>query len=828
MCASLAFTVSAADTEITGKDKWVITESSYASGKPGTNVFDDNKSTFWHSYYIWVAGEGITEKADEPHWIEVEFPENTSVTGMILTPRSDGTNTGQINDFKVMYSSDGVNYKEAYSGSVNYGDGYSDISDKKFTWNAVNAKKIKFQTVKSEGGFAAISEISYLTNGAKVEQVKQAEKPKTNELFLKDKVKSITYEGDENPNEDTVARVERLVDGVFGTTKDEAPHWETAIGAIEANDGKSEYANSGKKGIVTIELKEKVKFNKVRLYARYGWDQQRPTKGMLYISDDGKTWTKSSENFTGGYKDETLDFSMMSNGKAVTVEAKFIRIEVTNTYSGVWACEEISVFQSDDKAETITGQTATDVKIETKEDVTSNRLPRDGWTAVASSTAAGAVADKILDGNDNTYWHSWYRLEGGSVAENDPAPFQLDFTLPEETLISGVVFTPRKDSNSGRILEGNLYVSDSDDGEWFLLREGMSFEDTAIDKEILFGANLKVKRIRFEVTGTRFGTMAEFYAVKPDDKFETYGYAEYLEKYEELMDYEIDNSMFKATYEGAVWEDRTADKAIDGNDKTYWQTDAISQWQNLEEYSVILDVDLSAAYKIKKLDIIPRQTPDFHGCWMKFDIQTSVDGVNWTVAKENLTYEKSIATKTVEFEDEIKARYFKFIIKEAHASRVACAELKFYQSKAGRDEFLAGAEEKYVLHVGDNKISAHKDATDTDITLDVAPFIVNGSTMIPLRGLLEAMGATVTWNGETQEITIVKGEYNIKLQIWNRLVYVNDPTLAKYGEIRYTLLNEPIIKDSRTFIPIRFVSEQLGYDVAWDASTQMITITNSI
>lgn len=777
---------------------------------------------------MWVAGEGITEKADEPHWIEVEFPENTSVTGMILTPRSDGTNTGQINSFKVMYSSDGVNYKEAYSGDVNYGDGYSDISDKKFTWNAVNAKKIKFQTVKSEGGFAAISEISYLTNSAKVEQVKQAEKPKTNELFLKDKVKSITYEGDENPNEDTVARVERLVDGVFGTTKDEAPHWETAIGAVEANDGKSEYANSGKKGIVTIELKEKVKFNKVRLYARYGWDQQRPTKGMLYISDDGKTWTKSSENFTGGYKDETLDFSMMSNGKAVTVEAKFIRIEVTNTYSGVWACEEISVFQSDDKAETITGQTATDVKVETKEDATSTRLPRDGWTAVASSTAPGAVADKILDGNDNTYWHSWYRLEGGSVAENDPAPFQLDFTLPEETLISGVVFTPRKDSNSGRILEGNLYVSDSDNGEWFLLREGMSFEDTAIDKEILFGANLKVKRIRFEVTGTRFGTMAEFYAVKPDDKFETYGYAEYLEKYEELMDYEIDNSMFKATYEGAVWEDRTADKAIDGNDKTYWQTDAISQWQNLEEYSVILDVDLSAAYKIKKLDIIPRQTPDFHGCWMKFDIQTSVDGVNWTVAKENLTYEKSIATKTIEFEDEIKARYFKFIIKEAHASRVACAELKFYQSKAGRDEFLAGAEEKYVLHVGDNKISARKDAADTDITLDVAPFIVNGSTMIPLRGLLEAMGATVTWNGETQEITIVKGEYNIKLQIWNRLVYVNDPTLAKYGEIRYTLLNEPIIKDSRTFIPIRFVSEQLGYDVAWDASTQMITITNSI
>ncbi|MDO5479181.1 MAG: copper amine oxidase N-terminal domain-containing protein [Clostridia bacterium] len=41
----------------------------------------------------------------------------------------------------------------------------------------------------------------------------------------------------------------------------------------------------------------------------------------------------------------------------------------------------------------------------------------------------------------------------------------------------------------------------------------------------------------------------------------------------------------------------------------------------------------------------------------------------------------------------------------------------------------------------------------------------------------------------------------------------------------YTLLTYPVIKDSRTFIPLRFVSEQLGYNVEWIGETQTIKIT---
>ncbi|MDO5478656.1 MAG: copper amine oxidase N-terminal domain-containing protein, partial [Clostridia bacterium] len=106
--------------------------------------------------------------------------------------------------------------------------------------------------------------------------------------------------------------------------------------------------------------------------------------------------------------------------------------------------------------------------------------------------------------------------------------------------------------------------------------------------------------------------------------------------------------------------------------------------------------------------------------------------------------------------------------------------------------------------------------------MDGAPYIVNGSPLIPLRGLLEEMGATVSWDGETQTVTVEKGLLKLELQIWSKMVYAET---AAYGRVRHTMLNFPVIKDSRTFIPIRFISEQLGYNVSWDGETRTVTIT---
>jgi hypothetical protein len=127
-----------------------------------------------------------------------------------------------------------------------------------------------------------------------------------------------------------------------------------------------------------------------------------------------------------------------------------------------------------------------------------------------------------------------------------------------------------------------------------------------------------------------------------------------------------------------------------------------------------------------------------------------------------------------------------------------------------------------VLKIGSKEISYRAKGIEGKKEIDVAPFIVNGSTMIPLRGLLELMGAEITWYGDDQSIDIDNGSLFIHLQIDNKLVYVKHPAL---GDIRYTLLSIPVIVEGRTFIPLRFVSEQLGYNVSWNGDGMTVKIT---
>jgi len=92
---------------------------------------------------------------------------------------------------------------------------------------------------------------------------------------------------------------------------------------------------------------------------------------------------------------------------------------------------------------------------------------------------------------------------------------------------------------------------------------------------------------------------------------------------------------------------------------------------------------------------------------------------------------------------------------------------------------------------------------------DAAPFIVDDRTMIPLRLIAEAMGANVNWDGSTQTATITQGTTIITLVIGQPLP--ND-------------LGIPIIRNERTFVPLRFVAEALGADIEWDGATQSIEV----
>jgi len=101
--------------------------------------------------------------------------------------------------------------------------------------------------------------------------------------------------------------------------------------------------------------------------------------------------------------------------------------------------------------------------------------------------------------------------------------------------------------------------------------------------------------------------------------------------------------------------------------------------------------------------------------------------------------------------------------------------------------------------------------------LNADAFIVNSRTLVPLRAIFEAMGATIEWDSATYTVTATKASKVIKLT-------VGAPTATVDGK-QVTLAVPAVLINSRTFVPLRFVSDALGAAVAWDQGTFTAQIT---
>ena len=104
-----------------------------------------------------------------------------------------------------------------------------------------------------------------------------------------------------------------------------------------------------------------------------------------------------------------------------------------------------------------------------------------------------------------------------------------------------------------------------------------------------------------------------------------------------------------------------------------------------------------------------------------------------------------------------------------------------------------------------------------EIKFDVQPVLESDRTLIPLRGLFEKMGAMVEWNNNDQTVTVTKNDTTLSFQINHYDARINDD--VKYMDVPARLI------DNRTMIPLRFLSEELKYEVNWDVTTGIITIT---
>ena len=105
-----------------------------------------------------------------------------------------------------------------------------------------------------------------------------------------------------------------------------------------------------------------------------------------------------------------------------------------------------------------------------------------------------------------------------------------------------------------------------------------------------------------------------------------------------------------------------------------------------------------------------------------------------------------------------------------------------------------------------------------EIMFDTNPVIENGTTLVPLRAIFDALNMSVEWDGETKTVTAAKDGLNILLQIGN--------TVAKKNGEDISLLTAPKIdSNNRTLVPVRFIAESCNLNVEWDAATKTVSIS---
>lgn len=593
------------------------------------------------------------------------------------------------------------------------------------------------------------------------------------------------------------------------------------------------YPEKNQSAWIIADLGEVKSFSGVRLYNRLGWPLQSITKGYIYVSDEGVDYVRS-DLLTFGKDDRYADIKLIFGGKETVVSAKFIKIEAVEVGGASsqqhWGMEEFQLLAPAAGAKAVSVSSLSKYKAEGKApaavDENENKVNnytvltgKSDWTVSVSSQISEWNGVKALfDGNKDTFWHSYYTAENGQVTYKEPGPYEINVTFPEKTVISGLIYQPRS-SSGGTITKMEVYAADSDEGELSLLTTFVMSGDTGIKTNELF-ANITVKKLMLKAVETLsgVGTGAEIDFIAKREGLEEASIKDYSKIEEENKLYDVDTKYFKITSDVPVWAGHEVSSMLDGGGNSFWQTE-------VTDFPVSFDIDMVTEQEISKIDMLPRQSADLHGNWKSFEIWAgnSLDDLVMVYKEENSP--KSLDKKIVDLRDApVKARYLRFVINSTHVpGRASMAELYFYQSKAAKDAASAASYEKYVLKIDEKSMTVTKGSSTYVKELDVAPYIYpgKGTTLIPLRGLVEEMGGTVEWVDETQEIYITAPTGKIEMQVQKKTVYSEHPN---YGMIRYTLSVAPKIKDSRTFIPLRFVSEHMGYTVEWNGDTREITI----
>lgn len=104
-------------------------------------------------------------------------------------------------------------------------------------------------------------------------------------------------------------------------------------------------------------------------------------------------------------------------------------------------------------------------------------------------------------------------------------------------------------------------------------------------------------------------------------------------------------------------------------------------------------------------------------------------------------------------------------------------------------------------------------------TMDVAPYIKDGRTYLPVRYVANALGVdnnNIMWDSASGTATMIKGDKVVQVKVGSKDMIINGATIAMDAA--------PEIKDGRTMLPFRWIAWAFGASVEWDSATQTVTI----
>jgi hypothetical protein len=133
---------------------------------------------------------------------------------------------------------------------------------------------------------------------------------------------------------------------------------------------------------------------------------------------------------------------------------------------------------------------------------------------------------------------------------------------------------------------------------------------------------------------------------------------------------------------------------------------------------------------------------------------------------------------------------------------------------------LASPQQRLPSHIDDKDFKlAIKVTIDDELVKfpDTQPMMVASKVLVPMRGVFEKMGATLTWDQQTKTVTADRGTHHVMLQMGKNTAEVDGAPIP---------LDQPAIAvKGRVMVPLRFLGTALGLGVDWHGADRTVALT---